>query len=324
MEHRISKKNKVRIAVICVLYTLLLLVLFCLIAEDRGFFPGKLLDRPFADIYVKKNYPGLKCRLKSSGYFTEIKNDFGIDYDSRGYRYVYEILEVKEGADGPLSAGDTFSLETYNFKVNYDEIFDKYTFDRELEKLLSGRLLEGFAEYAADNGLPFTPYEVYAGVNVASGLYGDGDDRARVDSAIEGGVIGNASPVLHVKGEKIGFEQYREAVAGIAGIYAEGGTFADDSMHPSFLRVIYHYEDEGKDVVAFESQFQSFQLKYTADMIAAASNMHFKVLLDQKEINQLKAYTIVKSIYIWVILAAIAVLMGFWAYRRIRRLAAFN
>ena len=324
MKHRISTKNKIQIAVICVLYTLLLLVLFCLIAEDRGFFPGKLLDRPFADAYVRKNYPGVKFRLVKSSHFSEIKNDFGVDFDSRGYRYVYEITETPDASPVPLSAGGTFTVETYNFKVIYDEIFDRYTFDAALEDSFSSWLLKGFETYAADKGLAFTPFEVFSEVQVSKGSYDGADGDEHVSRAIEDGVLSRSSPVLHVKGSKIDFEQYKEAISEIVGIYDGDGIFADDSLIPSSLRVFYHYDEDGKDVTAYESQFQSYQLKYDPGMAAAASNTHFKVLLDSKEIGQVKAFTIVKSVYIWVIIFTVAVLLGFWAYRRIRRLSVYN
>lgn len=322
--HKISKKNKIQIVVIAVLYALLLTVLFCLIAEDRGFWPGKLLDRPFADSYVKKNYPDVRCRLVRSGYFNEVKNDFGIDYDSRGYRYVYEVLSVKDGAYGGLSAGDTFSVEAYNFKVTYDEIFDRYTFDSTLEASLSEWLLDVFKEYADLKGLDVTPVQVFAEAKVRRGLYTGIDDGKVLEHALTNGALRNAAPVLHVKGAKTGFEEYKDIIAPLLGIFAEGGLLESEELHPAFLRIIYHYEEDGKDVAAFESSFQGYQLKYTESMIAGTSNLHFKILLTGKETRQVRVYTIIRSIYIWVILAAIAVLLGFWAYRRIRRLAAFN
>ena len=325
----ISTGNKIQIAAIIFIYVIAVAALACVLLEGAVTAPGVLLNRPFVKSYLRKNYSDLEYKPVSAAPFNEKRDFLGVDVDVKGYRYVYNVTGVKDGSHGSLKAGDTFSIEAYNYRVTYDEIFAEYACDKEINRIFDEKILGEFSEFAAAEELQFSPFAVNADLMVPHGRYNSTAAVENLKAMEADGFVNKADIVLHVTGPKTDFDTYRKNISAIVRFYAsddgsDGAKVyagADKNLLPRYLQIVYYYYNEaGEKVMQFESQFTAAELKYTESMAAAGNDIHYKVELTEKETGKLKAYTIVKNVYIYVILAAVVVLAGLWAVRRIRRL----
>jgi hypothetical protein len=326
---KVSTGNKVQIAVIIVIYAVVVAALACILLEGAVTPVGVVLNKPFVSSYLRKNYSDLGYKAVSAAPFNEKRDYLGVEMSVKGYRYTYKVTDISGGSHGTLKAGDTFTLEAYNYRVTYDEIYAEYACDKEINERFNEKMLEDFTEFAAAEELRFTPVAVNVDLMVPQGRYNAGSVNENLKAMEADGFVNKTDIVLHVTGPKVDYSEYRKNISAIVRFYATGdGTEtsityagADKNLLPRYLQIVYYYfNDAGEKVMQYESQFTAAELKYTEDMAAAGNDIHYKVELTEKETRKLKAYTVVKNVYIYVLIATVVVLGGLWAVRRVRRL----
>ncbi len=321
MKNRVSTKNKILIGVIIGIYSLALLVLASIILEGAGTFVGEWLNRPSVDSYMKKNYKGLGYKVADTYFKYETEENYGFNIKTKGYIYECKVTSVPEGRYGSLSVGDRFLIKSYNFKVYYDQIFSEYNCDLELSSAINDRYLQKLKEFFKGEDYKFEPFAVYADTMPSYNEFKYGSMERNVDAAINSGIIGRGTAVLHVRGEKVGFDEYRRSISYIVDFCSSSFEGYDKNYVPASLQIIYYYRDEaGNDVALYESRFKSSELNFTRDVAANANGIHYKMKPSDSDITKYKVYNGFQLFYVITLLVVIVGLSLLWVIRKVKKL----
>lgn len=308
-------KNKVKIALIIGVFSLIVLAFVLLLLEGLGTFVGAWMNRPVAAAYIDGRYEGIEADFVRSEIVNNTVERMGIETKKKCYRFEYVIISCgDEFSSSGLSAGDVFYIETYNFEVINDGIYAEYLADRELIDAVQSDLLASLGEYAAfeENGIE--PLEAYYDICIYYDEY-SGEVEQRLDALLISDKIENTDCVVHFTGEKSDFEKYKEKAAVIVDFFKENKEYM-----PGFLQIIYYYENDGEFVMQYESQFEFYELEYETQAIINGSDMHYIVELDESQTLKLKIYNIVKNVYLIVVTVTVLALSAFWVFKKVHKL----
>jgi len=316
MKKNIPQKNKIQIIVFVTVYIIVMLVLAGIMLEGAGTFVGEYLNMPVVGNYLKKNYGDIEYELVSKEYVKETRSKLGVDTLTRGYRYTYKTISC--GNHGNLQNGDTFVIESYNFSITRDTIFTDYSRDTALIDKFSEYMLEVYKEKAVNMSSKFEPYALYVDIKVDVGEF------ESYEELINGDQIKYGDQVLHIKGDKLSFDDYKKTVAEFIQIFNNLDESKKELLKPSNLQIFYYYTNENDEaVMQYESELRRYELQYSEEQLISATDINYKVEATEDEQTKIKAYRIVKDVYIWVILGAVIILGSFWVYKRVKRLSRY-
>lgn len=321
MKYRVCKKNKVLIGIIIAVYAILMLVLASIILEGTGCFVGEWLNRPAVDSYISKHYKGLGYKVTDTYFKYETEENYGFNVKTKGYIYKCKVTSVKDGQYGRLSVGDTFLIKSYNFKVYYDQIFLDYNLDAELSDAINEKVLSKYKDFFSGDSYRFEPFEVYADTMPSYNEFQYDTLEKKVDAAISSGILGRGTLVLRVRGNNIGYNEYRQVISYVVDIANKDFSGYDKNYVPGSLQVIYYYADEnGNDVAIYESRFESSELNFSRDVAANANGIHYKMKPSDSEVTQYKVYSGFRLFYIIMLLVVVVGLSLLWVVRKVRKL----
>lgn len=308
-------KKTLKITLILTVFSLVLLAFVLIFCEGAGTWVGKLLDRPAAGRYLRKTYKDLSFSYVSSSVINEEATRFGITAKKKAYRYEYEVVSCSGEKASYIKAGDRFFVEAYNFKVTDDGLYGTYLADRELIEKADSYLLEALLQDPVFEEIGFLPTQAYLDLCIYQGGF-TGDLDARLQNLLDSDAVSEADCVLHFDGEKLTFDEYKEAVAKAVGFFKEHSV-----LKPGSLRIIYNYQKDGASVMQYESQLAFYELNYEEAAIKNGIDMHYYIELDDSQRTQLKVYNTVKYIYIAVVGVSVVALSTYWVVKKVRKLA---
>lgn len=265
-------------------FVLLVVISYCMYAQNAGIFPGSLLNRFSVVSYLKEQYPGASFRVSS-----------GV-YDSVRGRYVYDCT----GDDG------AFTMAAKNFSVREDGYYRTYLCDEALsaaagaviEQALLQRweTLSGSISVEPDIAIPLSENSNGAQPEALLLKYG-ADLRLTVT----------------ISGEKLAYEEYTEQVWQVIRTVRE--TLPD--VRINFLQVFYRRSEAGnlEGVLQYESHMEGYSLMYTESGLKNAKNVHYYVELTEEQKSDLKWYSVIRIVNFAVIGCTVIGLCTLWIVR---------
>lgn len=291
----ISKENKTKIIIWAVVYALIIIIFALLLLEGYGTFAGRIMNRPVADVYLNKHYKGATFDFEKSETVRETRDVLGVSAFYKAYRYTYKVTALSEEY-GTLKPGDVISVDSYNFKPQRDMIYiDKMQNHKTIENL-NYYLKDSLNDYLSEAKADYSVFDAYIDIKTDAGDF---------MTIVEGDEIKKVDAVIHVAGDNVGFDKYKENILKI-------DKFFDENIikRPANVQVFYYYnEDVEQRAPAFESEFTK------------TNKNHYKVKLSESEQKAVNGYNGVKSAYIIILTITVAALFTLFVYRRIKKLA---
>jgi len=308
-------KNKVKIALVVGVFSLIVLAFVLLVLEGTGTFVGSWMNRPVAASYIDCTYEGLEVAFVGSEIVNETVERMGIGVKKKCYRFEY-IVASYSGDDyqGAFSVGDKFYIEAYNFDVVNDGLYSDFLADDELTETLESSFLSALDSYDSFDEKGIEPVGAYYDLCVYENEF-DGSAEQRLAALLVSDKIEDSDCVVHFQGAKIDFEKYKETAAVIVEFFKENKVFM-----PGFLQIIYYYENNGERVMQYESQFEFYELEYESQAIINGPDMHYIVELDESQALKLKIFNIVKIVYLVVVTATVFGLSTLWVVKKVCKL----
>lgn len=267
-------------------FVLIVLVSYCLYAENTGIFPGSLLNRFTVENYLNEQYPHESFKVA----FRE--------YDQVRGRYLYTC----SGDQGE------FTMAAKRFSVREDGYYRAFLCDQTLSQEAEAVMEEVLLSHWKT--LEESTLKVEASMAIP-GSEKD-SDAAPADLLVK---YGNTLQLTAtISGNRIEYKDYTECAWQVMKTVRE--TMSD--VRPDFIQIFYYRSEAGnpEGVLQYESHMQGYSLMLSEEAFKDIKNVHYYVEITEEQRESLKWYSIIRIVNFVVIGGTVIGLGTLWLVRR--------